>query len=574
MAARPRQHEDARPGPAPAPALGPSLHAYARLHRCATGHRHASPAREAVTGRTGRSLRSAPVVTVRRQWDGGDPELVAWVSSPRNDLVLETEVEHGRFEQVDGPFRRYERQVTQHTDGALHEVTKYQVTVPWFGWLFAPFVRHTIRNRPAPGERTGGEQPWWAPPDRLDTRQVLVLGLLAAASLCAAFVNTLFTQTVNFAAKDFGVDNSGQAVAGTVVRAGIIIALPVALLADRVGRRRMIQFCAFTAPVFCALGAFAPTFALLTASQAVGRPLGIALDLLIAVVAAEEMPRNSRAYAVSVLTMAAGLGAGLCVMALRLADIGPGAWRLVYILALVWLFVAADLARRLPETGRFETHQHDRRRPPIQRRRLLALGAAAFAGNLFVAPASFFQNRYLDEVRGYSGGGIALFTLVTATPAGLGILVGGRIADRHGRRVLGAVSVVVGTAFIVVGFGVDGWWMWISTLLGGIVLGAAVPALGVYRSELFPTGDRSIAGYMITVSALIGGSIAVLMTGPLLDRGYSHWEILGTFALGQLVVAAIVILAFPESAHRELEELNPEDASGSTAVVTAESDAP
>ena len=51
--------------------------------------------------------------------------------------------------------------------------------------------------------------PWWSPPDRLTERNVATLGLLAAASMAAAFANTLFTQTVNFAADGFGIDKRG-----------------------------------------------------------------------------------------------------------------------------------------------------------------------------------------------------------------------------------------------------------------------------------------------------------------------------------------------------------------------------
>ena len=482
-----------------------------------------------------------------------------WLRSPRDDLLLEHPDGDDTFVQGEGPFRDYERRLTPAEGGSIDEVTRYHVGLPWFGWVFAPLVRGTVARRRPGLEQHHGEQLWWAPPDRLERRQMVVLGLLAAASLSAAFVNTLFTQTVNFAARDFGVSNSGQGVAGTVVRCAIVIMLPVVLLADRVGRRRMIQITAFAAPACSALGALAPSFAVLTATQAVGRPLGLALDLLIAVVAIEEMPRNSRAYAVSVLAMASGLGAGVCVMALRLADLGPSAWRLVYVVSLVWLLVAADLARRLPETQRFEAHRHDTVRHHIHRRRLLALAGAAFFGNLFVAPASFFQNRYLEEVRGYTGGGIALFTIATATPAGVGILIGGRLADLYGRRILGSVSLVVGTFVFLLSFSVGGWPMWVTALIGGTIIGISVPALGVYRAELFPTGGRSLAGFFITVAALVSGSLAILATGALLDRGFSHFEVLGVFALGQLVVAAIVMLAFPESAHRELEDLNPED---------------
>ena len=36
--------------------------------------------------------------------------------------------------------------------------------------------------------------------------------------MSAAFVNTLFTQTVNFAADDFGISDTGIGIAGAVVR--------------------------------------------------------------------------------------------------------------------------------------------------------------------------------------------------------------------------------------------------------------------------------------------------------------------------------------------------------------------
>ena len=94
------------------------------------------------------------------------------------------------------------------------------------------------------------------------------------------------------------------------------------MLADRIGRRTVIVAVGFAAPLVAAAGALAPTFPMLVATQTIGRPLGLALDFLVAVVAAEEMPRNSRAYAVSVLAMASGLGAGIAVASLPLADLG------------------------------------------------------------------------------------------------------------------------------------------------------------------------------------------------------------------------------------------------------------
>ncbi len=409
---------------------------------------------------------SRAVPSVHQLWAAGDDATTAWRYTERDDVVLEQRVGEGVFTQRHGPFTHYQRRLSRQSDGALQETIEYRVRIPWFAWVFAGPLRGALRHRPGPGSAPGA-QPWWAPPDRLDAQQVLVLGLLAAASLTSSFVNTLFTQTVNFAADEFGIGNSAQGNAGTIVRFGIVLVAPLALIADRVGRRRIIVATACVAPVLAALGALAPNFAVLTISQTVARPVGLALDLLIAVMAAEVMPRNSRAYAVSLTAMAGGLGAGICVMSLRLADLGTSAWRLVYVVALIWLLVGIDLARRLPETARFAAHQaasavHVAVHTGMDRGRLVAQSAVAFSANLFVAPASFFQNRYLDDVRGYSGGGIALFTIVTATPFGIGVLVGGRIADRTGRRVLGAVSVLIGTTLIVTSFGVAGWQMWLS----------------------------------------------------------------------------------------------------------------
>jgi MFS family permease len=502
--------------------------------------------------------------TVTRVWPD-EPDVTLVLERPRNDLVRESHDEDGVYRQAEGPFTEYERRL-ERRDGRIVETTRFRMVLPWFWWVFRWPVTALVGRRwhqPHLGDLdeapTGRPRPlpWWAPPDRLDQRQVLVLGLLAAASMSSAFVNTLFTQTVAFAADDFGVGDVGVGVAGSIVRAGIVLTLPAAFLADRIGRRRVVTFVAWAAPLTTALGALAPSFPFLVATQAVGRPLGLALDFLVAVVAAEEMPRNSRAYAVSVLAMASGLGAGIAVMALPLADLGPGGWRFVYVLSLLWLVVAVDIARRLPETTRFRRPHVVA--PRLDRRRFAVLAIVAIAGNVFVAPASFFQNGYLTEARGYSGALVAAFTLATATPAALGLVVGGRLADDRGRRRVLAVAIPIGASGIVVSYAVAGAPMWMAAFLGGLIGSMAYPALAVYRAEMFPTGNRGRAAGLLTTAALLGGIVGLLTAGALLDRGWPHGQVMAMLALGQVVVVATVLLAYPETAHRTLEELNPED---------------
>jgi MFS family permease len=499
--------------------------------------------------------------TLIRRWpDTADQREL--LLATRDDLVLEAPdptaaawTRPQRFRQADGPFTEYERVVTADLDRRqLVETTTYAMTIPWFNWLFRWPVRRVLA-------RQGSHQSWWAPPDRLDSTQLLVVGLLAAASMSAAFVNTLFTQTVNFAADDFGISDTGIGVAGAVVRAGILIALPAAVIADRIGRRRVIVAVAWLGPVLSLLGAVAPNFVTLVATQTLARPMGIALAFLVGVVASEEMPRNSRAYAVSILAMAAGFGAGIAVLSLRFADIGESGWRYVYVVAAIFCVVALDLTRRLPETRRFTVAHIEKgtRSPRLNLRRLALVASVAFIGNIFIAPASFFQNRYLADIRDFSGGMIGLFSIAVGTPASIGLILGGRVADSSGRRRLIALTLPLGTAAIVAAFAVGGPPLWAFSLLGGILSSAAYPALAVYRTELFPTGNRSRAAGLVTAAALVGGIGGLLATGWLLDAGWSYGHVMALLGLCQLVVTAIVVAAYPETAHLELEALNPED---------------
>lgn len=473
--------------------------------------------------------------------------------TPRSDVCDERALSDNEFEQEAGPFRNYLRTVEVSADGSVRERIQYRLGVPWFGWVFALPIRHALRNRRA----IGAPQPWWSPPDRLNERQVRTLALLAIASSAAAFANTLFTQTANFAADSFGVGDQGQGYGGAAVRIGVLIALPFALLADRIGRRRTIILLAWLTPVFCALGAAAPSFPLLVASQTIARPLGIAMAMIAGVAAAEDMPRNSRAFAFSLLAMSAGLGAGIAVGSLRLADLGDDGWRFSYLLSLMWLPIAVSLARNLDETRRFETAHPIA--PLLNRRRLALIGWVALASNLFVAPASFFQNRYLGDVRGYSGGGIALFTLATGTPASLGLIFGGRLADIIGRRKLILLCSPASTVALIGAFLIGGPAMWALALTGGFLAGMAYPAFAVYRSEMFPTGNRGKANGIITAVALLSGSLGILLVGYARDHGMSFGSAMGIMAIGQLLAVYVAYRHYPETAHLELEQINPGD---------------
>jgi MFS family permease len=468
--------------------------------------------------------------------------------------VVERETSPGVFEAAGGPFAHYRR---------VGDDVEFRLAVPFFGFLFRRPVRHELRKQLRDGGSDG--TPWWAPADRLDARAATVLGALCALSLFDGYLGTLITQTLTYVADGFGVEGDrSQGITLAIVRLAIFLALPLAALADRRGRRHVLLLAVTAGIVLAALTAAAPSLALFTASQTVARGFSTAIGILIVVIAAEEMPAGARAFAASVTSMSAALGAGVCVLALPLADAGDDGWRILFLVPLLGLPLVRAAGRLLPESKRF-TAPHVDSKLTGHYSRLWLLAAGAFLVGLFAAPVSQLQNEFLRDERGYSAAGISLFTILTNTPAGLAVLAGGHLAEVRGRRFVGAVGLAGSSVLLTLMYLTSGWTMWTMSLLGGLLAGLTIPALRVYGPELFPTSLRGGTGGLLAVAGVVGAATGVLTAGLLSDSLGGLGRAIAILAAGPIIVAILVITRYPETAHRELEELNPEDVQGTPA---------
>ena len=483
------------------------------------------------------------------------PDLEA-VLRPRDDLVLERQVEPGRFEAVAGPVWGYERRVEVEPldDGRfrVEEALSAQPAVPFLSPLFDGELRRLL-------SRDDARPPWWAPPTRADRRATIALWALSLASLVGGYLTGLLTATITFAGTEFGAGAGAQGVAGVVVRFGGAAALVLTVAAaDRFGRRKVILWSAALGCVATAAGGAAPSLAWLTGTQAVGRSLGVALLICVAIQAVEEMPDGSRAYAVSVMGLSAGLGGALAIGALPLADLGTAGWRLLYVLPVAGLVLLRWVARDLPESRRFEA-PHGEARLAGHGRRFWLLAVSAMLLSLLAAPAGFYANRYLTTEHGFSAFDITLFAFVTGGPSIVGVVVGGRLADIRGRRPVGAVALVVSAVTAALFYLSSGAALWIWGLVGAVIGAASLPALGVYGPELFPTGLRGRAGGIIALTGLVGSAAGLLIAGFLADEVGSLGPAIAPLSIGPLLVAVLVLVAYPETAGSTLEDLNPED---------------
>ena len=476
---------------------------------------------------------------------------------PKDGVVLERETGPGIYDAAGGPFETYRRTltVTANDDGtsSVEQVVEFTLALLRFSWIVTPLFRSHLRKLEEPAK-----PPWWAPVDRIDPAAARSLGSLGSVAVIIGYVLTLLPQTITFAAEQFHADKSAQGVALAATRADIVFVVLLVALADRRGRQRLLLVATGGSAVLSFAGAFAPSLPWLAATQIGASGFGSAAVVLIAIMAAESMPRSSRAYSLSLLTVAGSIGSAAVLGLLFIADVSRGSWRVLYAIGLVGLPLVVGIGRRLPETPRYLAPH---REAPMagHGRRLWMLAAAGLLINLFIAPSSEFLNDFLRQERHYNAAAISLFIAVTSIPGGIGLMLGGRKAETNGRRMVAAIGVLGGVSITVVEFLTNGALMWTASAVSTMFAAAIVPAFGIYGPELFPTGLRGQANALIQGFSRVGSVIGLVVVGRLADHLGNYGRPMAIVALGPLALIVLILVAFPETAHLELEELNPED---------------
>ena len=534
--------------------------------------------------------------------------------------------EHGdgelrEFDSAEGAFRHYRRTLraaplpstmtlpsttappSRHYE--IEETTSFRLSIPFWSFALNLLVKRELRRpRLGAAEETTPRQLWWMPSQRLDERSGYVLGVLCLISLVTGYLGVLLSQTLTFVADEFNADKGTQGIVLSAVRLGVPLAFGVTFLADRFGRQPLLRIGLVGAYLTTALTAASVGIWMFGISQGVARGLITAAALLIGIIAAEEMPAGARAYAASILSMCAGLGAGVMVWFIWIADFSLWAWRFLYLIPLLAAPGLVWMLRALPETKRYEiaaptssnpssanlatagvavdnsttadhpvvnspansitadtpTTDSTTADPDIQRlQRLLLLGSALFLVSVFTTPASQFLNEYLKDERDFSAVRLMVFQLLTNTPAGISLYLAGRWADNRGRRQIAMVALLGMAAFTTLKFSATGWPMWGWGLGSSIFAAAMVPIMGVYGPELFATSQRGRSYGILTVIGVAGGALGLLLVGQLAERWDSFGQVFAIFSVAPLAVIALVFFMFPETARKELETLNPAD---------------
>jgi MFS family permease len=233
-------------------------------------------------------------------------------------------------------------------------------------------------------------------------------------------------------------------------------------------------------------------------------------------------------------------------------------WRLIFFIPLLMVPLIAGAIRQLPESRRF-INQVAGLKLSNYWRPLLLLGGTYFLLGLFLSPIDWFRNEYLRDEHNFSALQVSLFVLTTATPGGIGLYVAGRVADLRGRRIVVGVATVLGLGITTIFFNSSGLLLWPLAFAAITLASGLLPAIGVYRAEMFPTAVRARAATIVGAIGVVGGSIGIIAAGWMRLRWGSFGPGIVVLWIGPLIAAFIVWRRFYEGTKKELEALNPED---------------
>lgn len=455
-----------------------------------------------------------------------------------------------------------------------------ELQIPYFSWFVGLLLwfaaRRPLRSASARlrAELAGDEVPPAAtrsrlmPPVAFTAEQAGRVAALAAVGALANFGGSLLTQNGDAVIDSFDRSNEALGFALALIRVGVLVSLVAAALADRWGRRRLILLCLGGICIANAVTAAAPSFEVFTGAQLVARSLVNAALVVAGLAAVEEAPEGARAFTLSLFGLSIGLGFGVSVVLLPLADLSAGSWRIAFVISAATILVLPGLARALRETRRYaQLEERTRERGGLfeafdrrYRARFVLLGLAAFLNNVFSAPSSQLMNRYLTKEHDFSNAGVAALRTVTAGVPGLvGLVVGGRLAETRGRRPVAIIGLAIAAVFQMGFFVSDGALLWLTPTIAIVATAGAGLALGTLSGELFPTEARGRSNGFLMVCGVSGSVVGLLLATQLEDVVGGLGPAIAICGLAPLVAAFFVVPRLPETRARRLDEISPSE---------------
>ena len=208
-----------------------------------------------------------------------------------------------------------------------------------------------------------------------------------------------------------------------------------------------------------------------------------------------------------------GRAFGPVAVALIVVPHGQGSIRWIALLAVMAIWVLARICRwyktQLELYGSGKSRFDVENESHLSRHRivaaLLVLLILVFSKNFYTANIQSYLTFYMIDKFGLSvtASQYVLFAFLVSTAVGL--LIGGKLGDRFGRKYVIWVSILGSSPFALLLPYCDVTWTIILVILVGMVMSSAMPAILVYGTELLPGNVGMIAGAFFGLSFGLGG---------------------------------------------------------------------
>ena len=341
---------------------------------------------------------------------------------------------------------------------------------------------------------------------------------------------------------------------GSVLQVGPFGAIPLAVLADRYGRRRLIAAGVAGFSVANFLSGLAPSLA----DLAFLKLFAVCFEVLVASVATalfvEEAPPERRGVALAALALI-GVG-GFAVTVFAYPLVAPH-WRWLYLAGGAGLLAVPPIWFLLPEGTTWQAVRVTQSAvrvllQPPWRRRLLVLAAMTALLNVLLTPAGLLYTIYASEVLHWTPLLISILIVIAGITGGVAYLAGGYLTDRLGRRAPAIALTVVTAAVTSFSFATGSIGFFAGNILWSIFASAASPVFGAWSGELFPTRARATAEATTNLAVAIGGIVGLQAVG----RMASSVGLGGAIELGGVVAVggALLLFLLPETRQQPLPE--------------------
>jgi len=431
-----------------------------------------------------------------------------------------------------------------------------------------------VNDAASPSQRL--RNPWWIPPflgkvPEIEPRLLSLLGFVAFALFFESYDFSLLNAALKHIAADLEIAETDLGAFTAMIRLGALPAFVLIPLGDVIGRRRLFLISVAGLSVGTFLTGFAQSPEQFVAAQVMTRTFMLSASAVAIVIVTEEFPAAHRGWGIGMLAALAAVGHGFGALLFGAVDLLPYGWRALYALGVVPLFLLPGFRAGIKETGRFTAQNHAAigsltqamarwfaplvgiaQQHPWRATGVMLVAAAASFGHAVVYA---FIGYFVLSYRGWEPWQYSAMVVVCGALGVVGNVHAGRLADRHGRRIVGLVVLGVFPILAWMFFRGPGWILPVTWVLLVLVTMAGNVIVRALATELFPTSQRGTSAGMMSLAETFGAGVGLLALSLLATEPGELIAMLPLVSSATLL-AALVVMFLPETRQRELEAIS------------------